>query len=255
MRKAERSESAESVFDSWEKISMDDIFAVKESRPSAVFVVIDKIKELLIERKLSPGEAIPSESALAESLKVGRGSVREALKVLSAYGVVEIKRGDGTYISSASNKRLFDFSLFQILVQERDYRTLTQVRELLEEGIVKLVIQSATEEDLMALDASMARFLEELSKPDASPARASELDIEYHRLLGRFSHNNIVENIYGFVIELFAPTINPIHAGVYETHKKLHEAIMSRDEKSALKQVHEHTITWIESHKGHFPSA
>ena len=75
---------------------MEDIFAIQDSRPSAVDVVIEKIKELLIERKLSPGEMIPSESVLAESLKVGRGSVREALKVLSAYGVVEIKSGAGT---------------------------------------------------------------------------------------------------------------------------------------------------------------
>jgi DNA-binding FadR family transcriptional regulator len=230
---------------------MEDMFAVQESRPSAVLVVIDKIKELLIEKKLSPGEAIPSESALAESLKVGRGSVREALKVLSAYGVVEIKRGDGTYISSASNKRLFDFSLFQILVQEQDYRLLTQVRELLEEGIVKLVIQYATDTDLAALDESMKRFLGELSKPDVSAVAASRLDIEYHRLLGKLSHNSIVENIYSFVIELFTPTINPIHSGVYETHRKLHEAIMSRNERIALEQVHEHTLTWIESHKEH----
>jgi GntR family transcriptional regulator, transcriptional repressor for pyruvate dehydrogenase complex len=228
---------------------MEDIFAIQDSRPSAVDVVIEKIKELLIERKLSPGEMIPSESVLAESLKVGRGSVREALKVLSAYGVVEIKRGAGTYISSASNKRLFDASLFQILVQKQDYNSLTQVREILEDGIVKLVIQFASDEDLEVLNATLNRFLEELSKPNASAEIAGKYDILYHRMLGKYSHNPIIENIYNFVIELFAPTINPFHQGVYDEHKGLQEAIMARDEEKALYHVHNHTKVWIASHK------
>lgn len=228
-----------------------DKFAVESERPSAVLMVIDKIRELLIQRKLSPGELIPSETALAESLKVGRGTIREALKILSAYGVIEIKRGAGTYISSASNKRLFDSSLFQILVQERDYGTLTQVRELLEEGIVKLVIQFGTESDFADLDVAMARFLAELDKPVPSVSDAGKYDIAYHRLLGKYSHNAIVENIYGFVIELFLPTISPTHRGVHEAHQALHSAIMRRDPEAALKAVRRHTEIWIESHADH----
>lgn len=227
---------------------MEDIFAVQERRPSAVDVVVDKIKELLIERKLRPGDMIPNETALAESLHVGRGSVREAVKILSAYGVLEIRRGSGTFIAAASNKRLFDAHLFQILVQERDYRSLTQVRELLEEGIVKLVVEQASDSDFATLDAAMEQFLGELAKEEVSSELAGRYDIQYHRLLGKFTHNQIVENIYNFVIELFTPTINPIHAGVYEVHKNLHDAIMNRDARRAVKLVREHTSTWIAAH-------
>jgi len=225
-----------------------DLFAVEDNRPSAVLVVIDKIKELLIEEKLKPGEMIPSESVLAESLKVGRGSVREALKILSAYGVIEIHRGKGTYISSASNRRIFDSSLFQILVQERDYGILTQVRRILEEGIVKLVIQSATEDDLRQLDGAASLFLDELSRPDPSPERAKQFDIQYHKMLGKLSHNPIIENIYDFIIILFTSTINPIHSGVYEVHRDLQEAIMAKDEARALAEVARHTEIWIQAH-------
>ena len=225
-----------------------DIFEVDDSRPSAVFVVIDKIKALLIEQKLRPGDMIPSESVLAESLKVGRGTVREALKILSAYGVIDIRRGTGTFVCSASNRRLFDSSLFQILVQERDYKILTQVREILEEGIVKLVIQSATPEDMAELDRAAVSFLAELAVQSGPEDLAKNFDISYHRLLGKFAHNAIIENIYAFVIELFASTINPIHQGVFEVHRDLHLAIMERDEAAAIEAVIRHTTIWIESH-------
>jgi len=231
-----------------------DIFEIDDSRPSAVFVVIDKIKELLIDRKLKPGDMIPSESVLAESLKVGRGTVREAIKILSAYGVVDIHRGTGTFICSASNRRLFDPSLFQILVQSRDYAILTQVRKILEEGIVKLVIESATEEDLAELDGAAAAFFAALSAPAASGGESAKgCDIRYHRLLGKFSHNAIIENIYDFVIELFASTINPIHSGVYEVHRDLHRAIMGRDREAAVGAVIRHTTIWVESHSEREP--
>lgn len=228
---------------------MEDIFAVREARPSAVEGVIEKIKALLIEQKLSPGDMIPNEISLAESLKVGRGTVREALKILSAYGVVEIKQVYGTYVSSASNKRLFDPQLFQILVQDRDYKSLTQVRQLLEEGIVKLVIESVSDDELALLDQTMQKFQTELAKPDASAQHAGSLDLRYHRLLARFSHNSIVENIYNFVIELFTKTINPIHIGVDEVHQRLHQAIIDRNTDKAVEAVREHTAIWISGYE------
>lgn len=192
---------------------------------------------------------IPNENALAESLKVGRGTIREALKILSAYGVVEIKQGHGTFISSASNKRLFDPQLFQILIQDRDYISLTQVRHLLEEGLVKLVIQSATDEELILLDQKMNEFVEVLANNGSSAKEAARLDLEYHRMLGRICHNSIVENIYVFVIDLFTKTINPIHEGVDTVHQRLHSAIMNRDIAQAVDAVHEHTEIWKQAYQ------
>ncbi|HKM06953.1 MAG TPA: GntR family transcriptional regulator [Sphaerochaeta sp.] len=228
---------------------MEDIFAVTSSRPSAVDGVIEKIKELLMERKLSPGDMIPNETSLAESLKVGRGTIREALKILSAYGVVEIKQGHGTFISSASNKRLFNPQLFQILVQDRDYTSLTQVRELLEEGIVKLVIGSASDEELAQLEEAMEAFLTELKKERISSSSAGECDLRYHMMLAKFSHNSIVENIYTFVLELFAKTINPVHKGVTDVHRRLQMAIMARDVDAAVLAIRDHTQIWISGYK------
>jgi DNA-binding FadR family transcriptional regulator len=68
-------------------------------------------------------------------------------------------------------------------------------------------------------------------------------------MLGKFSHNAIIENIYSFVIELFTPTINPIHEGVLEVHSDLHRAIMGHDEAAAVKAVERHTAIWMEAYR------
>ncbi len=81
---------------------MEELFTIAERRLSSVEIVVEKIKALLVQQSLKPGDMIPSETILADNLKVGRGSVREAIKILSAYGVLEIRRGAGTYVASAS---------------------------------------------------------------------------------------------------------------------------------------------------------
>ena len=76
------------------------LFNEKRNSGSAVDYMLDSFRKLLITRKLKPGDLIPSEGALAESLGISRGSIREGMKILSAFGIVDIRRGDGTYISA-----------------------------------------------------------------------------------------------------------------------------------------------------------
>ena len=57
----------------------------KDKRESAVDIVVNNIKQLLIERKLKPGDRLPSELEISEGMGVSRGSVREAMKILTAY--------------------------------------------------------------------------------------------------------------------------------------------------------------------------
>src|SRR6056297_1598946 len=94
----------------------NDLFKTTK-RESAVDLVINTIKKLIINKKLQPGDRLPSEMELANSFDVSRGSIREAMKILSAFGIVEIKRGDGTYISDSFNKDIFDPLLFRLILE------------------------------------------------------------------------------------------------------------------------------------------
>jgi DNA-binding FadR family transcriptional regulator len=225
----------------------DDLFATQEKRPSAVEVVVDSIKQLLIEKKLSPNEMIPSEQVLAEKLMVSRGSVREAMKILSAFGIVEIKRGDGTYISSASNKRLFDPLLFQILVRDSDYQALIEIRHLLEVGIVQLLVQKASDGELVILKEIMQEFERIRLVSGIQTSEINAIDLKYHQYMGKFSHNPIVESIYGFVYELFFPTMNSRPASVIAVHRRLQTALERRDKEAAIAAIELHTRIWTET--------
>ncbi len=224
---------------------MNDLFKADNQRKSTVDVVVDKIKSLLIEKKLKPGDMIPNEMVLAQSLQISRSSIREAMKILSAYGIVEVRRGDGTYISSASNKKLFDPLLFQILVSDTDYQGLIEVRELMERGIVDLIFKNAGPGDYDKLDEAMREFDRIELQDQVDRQLGDSADINYHRIMGEITHNEIVSNIYNFIIELFSPTINSSVG--YETHKQMHKAIMDRDYEKAMKMVSIHTGVWSHS--------
>lgn len=62
--------------------------------------VADNLEQLIIDNKLSPGDKIPNELDLVSQLGVGRGTIREAMKILESRSVVEIRRGKGTYVCS-----------------------------------------------------------------------------------------------------------------------------------------------------------
>lgn len=224
---------------------MSDLFIIDEQRKSTVDIVIDRIKLLLNEKKLKPGDMIPSETVLAQNLQVSRGSIREAMKILSAYGIVEVRRGAGTFISSASNQKIFNPLLFRILVGDHDNKSLVEVRELMERGIVDLILKNAAAEDYEKLDLVMKKFDLIESENPVDRSLGDSADIEYHRTMGEITHNSIVSNIYSFIIDLFTPTINSSVG--YETHKKMHKAIMEKDLAKAMEMVKEHTGVWSHS--------
>ncbi|MGH2345766.1 MAG: FadR/GntR family transcriptional regulator, partial [Chloroflexota bacterium] len=63
-------------------------------------IIVERIREFIAEQKLEPGDRLPPERVLMEQLRVGRSSVREAMKILATLGLVEIRRGDGAYVAA-----------------------------------------------------------------------------------------------------------------------------------------------------------
>lgn len=210
-------------------------------RKSTVDTVIDRIKDLLISQKLKPGDRLPNEMDLTKSLSASRGSIREAMKVLSSFGVLEIRRGDGTYVSDSTGQKVFDHLLFQVLLTRIDKSQLLQLRRLLELGIAQIIIKSASDEQIGHIRKVHDLMGRSLDRDEKDPGILTELDLDFHRAFAEATGNVLIERIYGFTLELFEPSIRRTHENetrlAYTLHTNILEGLANRDEEKASEAI------------------
>ena len=238
-----------------------DLSAFLAARPndSSVDFVVNSIKELLLTRKLMPGDRLPSETELCKLFSVSRGSLREAMKILSALGIAEIRRGDGTYISKGGGKAVFDPLLFSLIVSQPRFAELKELRVILEKNVARLAVRNADEEDIDRLRDCLVRMesLKETLNEALNEADGGNydellaLDLEFHEMLGRACRNSPLETIYGFVMQYFKPYIaQSLRKQVdfsresTEAHHSILRAIENRDSPAAEAAVEESNETW-----------
>ena len=226
-----------------------EIFKAQQ-RKSAVDSVIETVRDLLLTKQLKRGDRLPNEIELTKKLSTSRGSIREAMKVLASFGIVEIKRGDGTYISHSMSNRLFDHLVFQMILSDTDKKKLMELRELIEVGIIKIVIANAQDEDLAAIRDEYSRMAERVDASESDPGVLTELDLRFHRAIGAATRNELIRKVYDFTLDLFAPSIRQTHEkpdkgrNALEHHRKVLAGIEARDQGRAEAAVEDSIKQW-----------
>lgn len=219
-------------------------------KKSAVNGVLDTIKALIISRQLKPGDRLPSELELSKILATSRGPIREAIKILSSFGIVEIRRGDGTYVSESMSAHIFDRLLFQMLLSDTDKKKLFELRELFELGIVDLVVANASDKDLAAVEREYQLMAEKIKSKDWDTATLTHLDLSFHSAIAAATGNDLIKRIYDFTLDLFAPSIEETHKhkqkglNALKLHKRIVDGLMARDKRSAEDAVRESIEQW-----------
>ncbi|MDD3172489.1 MAG: GntR family transcriptional regulator [Herbinix sp.] len=208
---------------------MNKLFVANE-KESAVDTVVNRIKQLLLENKLHLGDKLPNELEISEGLCVSRGSVREAMKILAALGVVEVKVGNGTYIVDKPKDTLIDPLLFSFFLINPELTELSEFRKLFETDIIKLIISHyhENEKERMLIKENV-NSLKELQIAKASPDILTKNDMEFHSLLGEACHNSLAKKIYSFVMVFFKNSILNSHKHQQSGHIALesHIAILN----------------------------
>lgn len=198
-------------------------------RPGAALE--ERIVELIHERGLAPGAAMPTEPRLMESLGASRNSVREAIRALQALGIVEIRHGYGTFVGQASLTGLSTSLTFRVRSRAGDgiaaIHDLVEVRELLETGLIGDVAESGTA-DLDALDELVTAMGD-----DAGADRA------FHALLYADCGNELVLQLIG----LFWDTYHEVEHllgepadradDIVANHRRVVTALRDRDADAA----------------------
>ncbi|MBP3038786.1 FadR family transcriptional regulator [Bacillaceae bacterium Marseille-Q3522] len=119
---------------------------------SKIYIEIVKQLRILIEKEgLKPGDKLPSERELAVRFQVGRSSVREAFRALELLGLIETKRGGGTFLRDFHGNQLVQLLSTYILRDEQAKYTVTETKHFIELNCLSLIIQKKQTDELTSL--------------------------------------------------------------------------------------------------------
>jgi GntR family transcriptional repressor for pyruvate dehydrogenase complex len=161
--------------------------AVRRPDPPSVELT-RHLLQYFLSGEVAPGQKIASERQLAAAMGVGRSGVREAIKSLSLLGLLEVRQGDGTYMTGSASNLLPEVVEWGLLLGERRLMDLVEVREHLEVFIAGLAAERHTTEDVAALWAAV----DTMTGAGSDVALYSEGDVGFHRALAHATGNEVL---------------------------------------------------------------
>ena len=163
---------------------------------------VDQIRSLILADNYKPGDRLPSERYLAEQLSIGRPSVREALRILGAMGLIEIRVGSGTYVRDVTLlpyiESLIALISSRLKSQEEDILKLWEVRKILEAGNVGLACPRMTPRHL----GKMEECVREMEKNLENREAFIPTGVQFHREIAEATENEILIMLWNHVWDL-----------------------------------------------------
>jgi len=152
---------------------------------------IEKIKDMIISGRLGPGDRLPREAELGVQLGLSRNSLREAVRALALINVLDVRQGDGTYVTSLAPALLLDAMSFVVDFQHDDsVLQFLEVRRILEPAATAMATHRLSDEAIVGL----ADLLDEL-RPDAGVEELVANDQEFHRRIAAGSGNDALASL------------------------------------------------------------
>ena len=219
---------------------------------SIVDQIITRITNAIINGELLPGQRIPTETELCESMHVGRNSVREAIKALVAMGVLNIRRAEGTFVAEGFSDRMLDPMVYGLILEGGNSTAMIELRRLFEVGILKLAIEKSSEEDVQKMQKSLAELRTVTEKP-SNKNEILDADIKFHKSLESAVHNPLVEKISVVIERLSRATRvravdhfikNNELSEMVEMHEQILKVIKEKDETAVSEVIDEHYKYW-----------
>ena len=208
-------------------------------------IVVSQIEKTIRSKTLLPGEKLPSELVLCQQFGVSRTAVREALRTLSARGLITIMKGKGIFVQNISSETVTDpIYLYLEMQHERSYvLDVVHARQIIEPPIAASAALHHTEEDAEKLKKDQY----DLVHSDGDYRELSRIDMLFHLDIAKASENSLIPLILEPIHRLSPQIKSSVYATVtdakksaVEWHEKILTAILQRDAEGAQNAMIRH---------------
>ncbi len=197
---------------------------------------IEKIKDMIVTGEIGPGDRLPKEPELAERLGLSRNSLREAVRALTLMRVLDVRQGDGTYVTSLKPALLLEAMKFVMdFHHDESLLQIFEVRRVLETAAAALAAVRMSDE---AID-ELRRTLDQ-GNADSTIEEFMKSDVEFHRQLAVGCGNAVLCSLIEGIVP--STTRARIWRGLTQQdalqrsiseHRMIYEAIAARDPERA----------------------
>lgn len=206
-------------------------------------LVAERLIEDISARRLKPGDHLPAERQLAEILRVGRSSIREALRMLESRGLIQ-SVGHGTFAVAQYSNPLNASLALLVEMRDGDLRELFEVRKILEVETAGLAAQRRTEQDVER----MRRAIEAMDVGIGSADRYIAGDLEFHQAVVAATGNRIAQHVMHAIRDVMRRALMSIYyipgspERSMEQHRQILEAVVAGRPDEARERMREHLL-------------
>ena len=204
------------------------------SKPEAV---AQRIIQMIDQGIWKAGDQLPSQRQLAQELDVGFSSLREALQTLQGMGVLELRHGQGTFVSN-NPSQIVERCLNLALVLDKEMMTdFMDARRAIEGGLAYLAARRATREQIDQLGLLLAGLKEAIDAGD--DGRVEEFDLPFHHLIAEMSGSNILQFLSNSLFETLEEFVRivPHTPNGWQHHAEVCAAIEAHDPNASEKAM------------------
>jgi GntR family transcriptional repressor for pyruvate dehydrogenase complex len=208
--------------------------------------VVTRLREMIHQGELRPGDRLPPERDLAKQLGISRPTLRAGIRTLSAVGVLKSKQGAGTFVVEAAASPALDSNPLRLLASLHGFSSaeMFEARLLLEMAIAGLAAERATSEHLAALAEELAEMFATLDEPEEYLVH----DMRFHQTIASASGNRIITALMNMVVSILfdvrSKTVYRAHdlKESAEMHRQIFRSIREGNVEAARNAMRDHLL-------------
>jgi GntR family transcriptional repressor for pyruvate dehydrogenase complex len=210
--------------------------------------VLEQIKNQIISGNWAPGEKIPSEAELTKIFGVSRVSIRKAISRLAGMGVLQVRWGEGTFVTEVFPKDYFSSLLPILMIEGNDLFDVLEFRSMIEVQSAGLAALRANENDIKRLE----KINQEMKEKRGDYNEFAKKDLDFHTALSLATHNSVIVKVNTIIYDMLKEAMRKIVDTIgseraLHYHEEIVEAVKNKNSAEAMRIMKEHIETTTKS--------